>query len=143
MLWLHLVLLDLITHNIYIYIYIYICMYVYIYYMYVFCHLSVLEMLQLFGKGLIGFLWKYVSNSHRMRDGSTQVDNERERERERETYEKATKHETQARRGFTIDFTFYKVLIIMSLMFMADLCYIFIYIIKLFVKSPVCFRSHK
>ncbi len=24
------------------------------------------DMLQLFGKGLIGFLWKYVSNSHRM-----------------------------------------------------------------------------
>ncbi len=27
-------------------------------------------------------------------------------------------------------------------MFMADLCYIFIYIIKLFLKSPLCFRSH-
>ncbi len=27
-------------------------------------------------------------------------------------------------------------------MFMADLCYIFIYIIKWFLKSPVCFRSH-
>ncbi len=38
--------------------------------------------------------------------------------------------ETRARTGFTIDFTFYKVLIIMlmSLMFMTDLCYIFIYI---------------
>ncbi len=24
------------------------------------------DMLQIFGKGLIGFLWKYVSNSHRM-----------------------------------------------------------------------------
>ncbi len=38
--------------------------------------------------------------------------------------------ETRARRGFTINFTFFKVLIIMlmSLMFMADLCYIFIYI---------------
>ncbi len=27
-------------------------------------------------------------------------------------------------------------------MFMADLCYIFIYIIKWFLKSPACFRSH-
>ncbi len=38
--------------------------------------------------------------------------------------------ETPVRTGFTIDFTYYKVLIIMlmSLMFMADLCYIFIYI---------------
>ncbi len=27
-------------------------------------------------------------------------------------------------------------------MFMADLCYIFIYIIKWFLKSPSCFRSH-
>ncbi len=36
--------------------------------------------------------------------------------------------ETQIRTGFTIDFTSYKVLIIMlvSLMFMADLCYILI-----------------
>ncbi len=41
--------------------------YIYIYiYIYVFCHVSVLETLQLFGKGLIGFLWQYVSNSHRM-----------------------------------------------------------------------------
>ncbi len=39
---------------------------------------------------------------------------------------------------------FCKVLIIMlmSLMFMADLCYIFIYIIKWFLKSPACFWSH-
>ncbi len=52
--------------------------------------------------------------------------------------------ETRARTGFTIDVTSYKVLIIMlmSLMFMADLCYIFIYIIKWFLKSPACFRSH-
>ncbi len=27
-------------------------------------------------------------------------------------------------------------------MFMADVCYIFIYIIKWFLKSPACFRSH-
>ncbi len=27
-------------------------------------------------------------------------------------------------------------------MFMADLCYIFIYIIKWFLKSPACFQSH-
>ncbi len=27
-------------------------------------------------------------------------------------------------------------------MFMADLCYIFIYIIKWFLKLPACFRSH-
>ncbi len=27
-------------------------------------------------------------------------------------------------------------------MFMADLCYIFIYIIKWFLKSPACFRIH-
>ncbi len=27
-------------------------------------------------------------------------------------------------------------------MFKADLCYIFIYIIKWFLKSPACFRSH-
>ncbi len=27
-------------------------------------------------------------------------------------------------------------------MFMADLCYIFIYIIKWFLKSPACLRSH-
>ncbi len=27
-------------------------------------------------------------------------------------------------------------------MYMADLCYIFIYIIKLFLKPPACFRSH-
>ncbi len=48
-----------------------------------------------------------------------------------------TTHETRTRRG--LDFTIYKVLIIM---FMADLCYIFIYIIKWFLKSPVCFRNH-
>ncbi len=47
--------------------------------------------------------------------------------------------ETRAWRGFTIDFTSYTVLIIM---FMADLCYIFIYIIKWFLKSPACFRCH-
>ncbi len=39
----------------------------------------------------------------------------------------------------TIHFTSYTVLIIM---FMADLCYIFIYIIKWFLKSPACFRCH-
>ncbi len=60
---------------------------------------------------------------------------QRERERERECFSRGTLSaltETRARRGFTIDFTFYKVLIIMlmSLMFMANLCYIFIYIIK-------------
>ncbi len=38
-------------------IYIYICILPYV------CSR---DMLQLFGKGLIGFLWKYVSNSHRM-----------------------------------------------------------------------------
>ncbi len=27
-------------------------------------------------------------------------------------------------------------------MFMGDLCYIFIYIIKWFLKSPACFQSH-
>ncbi len=51
----------------------------------------------------------------------------RERERERSRRDAlSTTHETQARRGFTIDFTFYKVLIIMlmSLMFTADLYYI-------------------
>ncbi len=31
---------------------------------------------------------------------------------------------------------------LMSLMFVADLCYIFIYIIKWFLKLPACFRSH-
>ncbi len=31
---------------------------------------------------------------------------------------------------------------LMSLQFMADLCYIFIYIIKWFLKSPACFQSH-
>ncbi len=68
---------------------------------------------------------------------------EKERcERERDARERSrcdalsTTHDTRARRGFTIDFTFFKVLIIMlmSLMFMADLCYI--------PKSPACFRSH-
>ncbi len=49
----------------------------------------------------------------------------------------STTHETRTRRG--LDFTSYKVLIIM---FMADLCYIFIYVIKWFLKSPVCFRNH-
>ncbi len=72
---------------------------------------------------------------------------ERERERERELPPWCAFNialtETRERRGFTIGFTFYKVLIIMlvSLMFMADLCYIFIYIIKWFQKSPVCFWS--
>ncbi len=53
-----------------------------------------------------------------------------EREREREHFQQRI--ETRARRGFIIDFTSYNVLIIMliSLMFMADLCYIFIFIIK-------------
>ncbi len=46
------------TYNIYIYIYIYICILPFV------CSR---DMLQLFGKGLIGFLWKYVSNSHRIR----------------------------------------------------------------------------
>ncbi len=60
----------------------------------------------------------------------------RKRERERESSCRdvlLTTHETQTRRGFTIDFTFYKVIIIimlMSLLFMTDLCYILIYIIK-------------
>ncbi len=27
-------------------------------------------------------------------------------------------------------------------MFMEDLCYIFMYIIKWFLKSPACFQSH-
>ncbi len=41
-------------------------------------------------------------------------------------YNGAIVESARAWRGFTIDFTFYKVLIIMlvSLMFMADLCYI-------------------
>ncbi len=63
---------------------------------------------------------------------------ERERDaREREKNAPAVmsfqqRTETRARRGFTLDFTFYKDLIIMlmSLMFIADLYYIFIYIIK-------------
>ncbi len=46
---LHIVLLDLI--NIYICILPYVCS---------------RDILQLLGKGLVGFLWKYVSNSHRM-----------------------------------------------------------------------------
>ncbi len=56
----------------------------------------------------------------------------RERECSRRGDVLSTTHETRVSRGFTIDFTFYKALIIMrmSLMFMADLCYIFIYIIK-------------
>ncbi len=55
------------------------------------------------------------------------------RERESSHRDALQQHaESRARTGFTIDFTSYKVLIIMlmSLMFMADLCYIFIYIIK-------------
>ncbi len=56
----------------------------------------------------------------------------RERERAPAVMRFQQRAETRARTGFTIDFTFYKVLIIilMSLMFMADVCYIFIYIIK-------------
>ncbi len=61
---------------IYIYIYIYtyilymcVCVYIYIYiyiYMCILPYVCSRDMLQLFGKGLIGFLWKYVSNSNRM-----------------------------------------------------------------------------
>ncbi len=43
------------THIHIIYIYIYIC---------ILPLVCSRDMLQLFGKGLIGFLWKYVSNSH-------------------------------------------------------------------------------
>ncbi len=66
---------------------------------------------------------------------SERSEREREREREREllwwcSFKSGAK--TQARTGF------YKVLIIM---FMAHLCYIFIYIVKWFLKSPASFRS--
>ncbi len=64
-------------------------------------------------------------------------ESERERTHAMMCFQQRTK--TWARTGFTIDFTFYKVRIIM---FMADVCYIFIYIIKWFLKSPACFRSH-
>ncbi len=35
-------------------------------YIYFFFNVCSRDMLQLFGKALIGFLWKYGSNSHRM-----------------------------------------------------------------------------
>ncbi len=52
--------------------------------------------------------------------------------------------ETRSRSGFTIDFKCYKVLIIrlISLMFMADLCYIFIYqmwLMSLMFMADLCY----
>ncbi len=71
----------------------------------------------------------------------TAWERERERERARESETAVMRFqqhaETQAMTGL------YKFLIIlMSFMFMAVLCYIFINIIKWYLKSPACFRSH-